>query len=82
MKNKYGSPFPREKLTYPLIKAAVNNDAEALNTIIGIYDRYITRLATFYIPDSKNNLHPYVDEDLKSRLRTKLIASARSFKLT
>ena len=54
-------------LPYPVIVAAVSGSVDAMNTVLKHYEGYI------------GSPHPWVDEELRRRLETKLIITVMTF---
>lgn len=68
-------------IPYPVIAAAVNGDADAVNEVIRHYSGYIATLCKRTGRDENGNYGTYVDEELRRRLETKLIIAILSFDL-
>ena len=63
-------------------KKAINEDIEAIDYILAHYRNYIIRLSTRVARDENNNEYMYVDDDMRSRLESKLIYSIiKKFKI-
>ena len=61
---------------FPVIKAAVTGDAEAVSKILNHYDRYITKLSLESASDDTSSTggpHLVVNQDLKDCLQAKLM---------
>lgn len=58
-----------------IIVRAMNEDKEAIDYILSHYQNYIIRLSTRFVRDERNNEYMYVDNDMRSRLESKLIYS-------
>ncbi len=58
-----------------IVDGAVNGNAEDLGFVLGYFSGYIKRLATRTLKDEYGNEYIYVDEDMRQRLESKLIAS-------
>lgn len=72
----------REKLLpFPIIEAASNGDADAINLVLKHYEGYITTLSTRTLYDEYGNPHICVDEGIRRRLQTKLITAIISFQI-
>ena len=72
----------REKLLpFPIIEAASNGDADAINQVLQHYEGYITTLSTRTLYDEYGNPHICVDEGIRRRLQTKLITAIISFQI-
>ncbi len=68
-------------IPYPVIKAAVRGDIDAVNEVIRHYSGYIAALAGRTGRDENGNYCTYVDEELRRRLEAKLIVSILGFDL-
>jgi len=58
-----------------IIFKAMDGDAEAMNYIKAQFKGYIIALSTRVLHDDAGNEYLYVDDDMCSRLETKLICS-------
>ena len=68
-------------VAFPLIVAASQGDVEAMNGVLQYYEGYITSLSTRTLYDEFGNPHICVDENIRRRLQTKLIAAILKFEL-
>lgn len=68
-------------LSYEIIVSAAFGDVEAINTVLKHYEGYIAALATRKLYDEFGNPHICVDENIRRRLQTKLIAAILKFEL-
>lgn len=68
-------------LPFHIIEAASEGDVEAINAVLKHYEGYIAKLSTRRLFDEYGQPHYSVDENLRKRLETKLIAKALSFKI-
>ena len=66
-------------LPFSIIEAASKGDIEAINAVLFHYDGYIATLATRPLYDESGCPHFCVDEVLRRRLETKLIAKILTF---
>ena len=66
-------------IPYPVIVMASDGDAEAINAVLKHYKGYIKALATKRLYDDDGNTYLCVDEGLRRRLETKLIAAILKF---
>lgn len=66
---------------FPVIVAASKGDAEAVNQVLQHYEGYIISLSTRTLYDEFGNPHICVDENIRRRLQTKLIAAILKFEL-
>lgn len=71
----------RELLPVSVIKAASKLDAGAICQVVKYYDGYMRKLATLCMYDEDGNVQFYVDEDIYSRLKMKLIETTIKFKI-
>ncbi len=71
----------RGLLPYPIIIAANAGEAEALRIVVKHYDRYIASLSMRKLHDEQGNTYWSIDEDMQSRLRSKLMQSVLAFKI-
>ena len=69
-------------IPFSIIEKAINEDIEAIDYILSHYRNYIIRLSTRVARDENNNEYMYVDDDMRSRLESKLIYSIiKKFKI-
>ena len=69
-------------IPFSIIEKAINEDIEAIDYILAHYRNYIIRLSTRGARDENNNEYMYVDDDMRSRLESKLIYSIiKKFKI-
>ena len=69
-------------IPFSIIEKAINEDIEAIDYILALYRIYIIRLSTRVARDENNNEYMYVDDDMRSRLESKLIYSIiKKFKI-
>lgn len=68
-------------LPFPVILAASQGDTEAISKVLEHYDGYIITLSTRTLYDEKGAPHICVDEGIRRRLQTKLIAAVLNFKI-
>ena len=68
-------------LPFPVILAASQGDAEAISRVLEHYDGYITTLSTRTLYDEEGVPHICVDEGIRQRLQTKLIAAILNFNI-
>ena len=66
-------------IPFSIIEKAINEDIEAIDYILAHYRNYIIRLSTRVARDENNNEYMYVDDDMRSRLESKLIYSIGDF---
>ena len=69
-------------IPFSIIEKAIFEDIEAIDYILAHYRNYIIRLSTRVARDENNNEYMYVDDDMRSRLESKLIYSIiKKFKI-
>lgn len=69
-------------IPFSIIEKAINEDIEAIDYILAHYRNYIIRLSTRVARNENNNEYMYVDDDMRSRLESKLIYSIiKKFKI-
>ena len=69
-------------IPFSIIEKAINEDIEAIDYILAHYRNYIIRLSTRVARDENKNEYMYVDDDMSSRLESKLIYSIiKKFKI-
>ncbi len=69
-------------IPFSIIEKAINEDIEAIDYILAHYRNYRIRLSTRVARDENNNEYMYVDDDMRSRLESKLIYSIiKKFKI-
>lgn len=76
-KNKHKEE--KHLLPFHIIKAASEGDAEAIQAVLKHYESYIAKLSTRKMYDEFGQAHYCVDETLRRRLETKLIAKTLAF---
>lgn len=69
------------RLPFSTIQAAVEGDPTAINKIVDHYEGYISKLSTKLLFDHYGNVYKCIDEEMRRRLQTKLIAKILNFKL-
>lgn len=70
----------RPLLPFPVISAAAKGDAEAMNRVLKHYAGYIAKLSMLQYSDESGSPRMYVDEKMRRRLETKLIAAILTFR--
>lgn len=68
-------------IPFSVIVAASKGDIEAINQVLKHYEGYIISLSTRTLYDEYGNPHICVDENIRRRLQTKLIAVVLNFKV-
>ena len=66
-------------LSFQIIAAASHGDVDAINQVLKYYEGYIITLSTRTLYDEYGNSHICVDETIRRRLQTKLIAAVLNF---
>jgi len=68
-------------LPYPVIIAANKGDPEAMQIVVQHYESYIAYLSMRKLCDERGNSYWGVDEDIRDRLRSKLMQAVLTFRL-
>lgn len=68
-------------LPYPVIVSASHGDVLAMDMVLKHYEPYIARLSMRTSYDEYGNPHTCVDEEMRSRLESKLIEKILDFKV-
>ena len=63
----------RGLLPYPVILAATKGDPDAMKIVMQHYASYIAHLSTRKVRDEYGNTYYGIDEDMRERLRAKLM---------
>ena len=71
----------RGLLPYPVIIAASKGDPEAMQIVVHTYESYIDTLSMRKLRDERDNTYYGIDEDIRDRLRSKLMRAVLSFKV-
>ena len=71
----------RGLLPYPVIIAATKDDPEAMKIVVQHYESYIASLSMRKLIDERGNTYYGIDEDIRDRLRSKLMRAVLSFKV-
>ena len=66
-------------LPFEVIAAPAQGDTNALCKVVEHYDGYIAKLCTRNLRDEYGNIYPCVDEELRNRLKIRLIARTLMF---
>ena len=66
-------------LPFNVIAAAANGDTDAICAILKHYEGYIAKLSTRTLRDEDANTYLYVDEEMRNRLKIRLIARTLAF---
>ena len=68
-----------EMLPFEVIAAATQGDTDALCKELEHYDGYIAKLSTRIARDEYGNSFLFVDEEMRNRLKVRLIARTLAF---
>ena len=68
-----------EMLPLEVIAAATQGDTDALCKVLEHYDGYIAKLSTRIARDEYGNSFLFVDEEMRNRLKVRLIARTLAF---
>ena len=68
-------------LPYPVIIAATKGNPEAMNIVVQHYESYIAYLSMRKLRDERGNTYWGIDEDIRDRLRSRLMRAVLSFKV-
>ena len=68
-------------LPYPVIIAATKGDPEAMNIVVQQYESYIASLSMRKLRDERGNTYWGIDEDIRDRLRSRLMRAVLSFEV-
>ena len=71
----------RGLLPYPVIIAATKGDPEAMKMVVQHYEGYISYLSTRTLKDERGNTYYGIDEDIRDRLRSKLMRAVLDFEV-
>lgn len=71
-----------EMFPFEVISAAMQGNTDALCKVLEHYDGYIAKLCTRLVRDEYGNSYPMVDEEMRNRLKIRLIARTLAFKTT
>ena len=71
----------RGLLPYPVIIAATKGDPEAMAIVVKHYESYIMSLSMRKLYDERGNVYWGIDEDIRDRLRSRLMRAVLSFEV-
>ncbi|KOF57403.1 transcriptional regulator [Clostridium sp. DMHC 10] len=71
----------KELIPFPIIKAASDGDAVAIEYILNHYQRYIAKLSTKMLTDEYSNGYYFVDKYIQEQITTALLKMILSFKI-
>ena len=71
----------RGLLPYPVIIAATKGEPQAMNIVCQHYASYIARPSMRTLRDERGNTYYGIDEDIRDRLRLKLMQAVLIFKI-
>ena len=80
MEQKDKQRSKKHLLPFHIIKAASEGNVEAIHAVLKHYEGYIMALSTRCMYDEFGQTYYCVDETLRKRLETKLIAKTLAFK--
>ena len=69
----------RGLLPYPVIVAATKGDPDAMKIVLKHYESYIAFLSVRKMRDERGNTYYGMDEDIRDRLRSRLIRAVLDF---
>ena len=69
----------RGLLPYPVIIAATKGNPEAMNIVVQHYESYIASLSMRKLRDERGNTYWGIDEDIRDRLRSRLMRAVLTF---
>ncbi len=72
---------PTNLLPFNVIAEAANGSIDAMCVILQHYEGYIAKLCTRTLIDEIGNTYSYVDEEMRNRLKVRLIARTLAFKV-
>jgi hypothetical protein len=67
-------------LPYPVIIAATKGDPDAMKAVVQHYESSIARMSMRKLRDQSGNTYWGIDEDIRDRLRSKLMLAVLSFR--
>ena len=68
-------------LPYPVIIAVTKGDPEAMKIVVQHYESYIASLSMRKLRDERGNIYWGIDEDIRDRLRSRLMRAVLSFEV-
>lgn len=71
----------RGLLPYPVIIAATKGDPEAMKMVVQHYESNIAYLSVRKLRDERGNTYYGIDEDIRDRLRSRLMRAVLSFRV-
>lgn len=71
----------RGLLPYPVIIAATKGDPQAMSIVVQHYKSYIASLSMRKLRDERGNTYYGIDEDIRDRLRSRLMRAVLSFEV-
>ena len=83
MMKTIGNPENDERglLPYPVIIAATKGDPQAMSIVVQQYESYIASLSMRKLRDERGNTYYGIDEDIRDRLRSRLMRAVLSFEV-
>ena len=67
-------------LPYPVIIAATKGDPEAMKIVVQHYESYRASLSMRKLRDERGNIYWGIDEDIRDRLRSRLMRAVLSLR--
>ena len=71
----------RGLLPYPVIIAATKGDPQAMSIVVQQYESYKASLSMRKLRDERGNTYYGIDEDIRDRLRSRLMRAVLSFEV-
>ncbi|MEG2852353.1 MAG: helix-turn-helix domain-containing protein [Hydrogenoanaerobacterium sp.] len=71
----------RGLLPHPVIIAATKGDPQAMSIVVQQYESYIASLSMRKLRDERGNTYYGIDEDIRDRLRSRLMRAVLSFEV-
>lgn len=71
----------RGLLPYLVIIAATKGDPQAMSIVVQQYESYIASLSMRKLRDERGNTYYGIDEDIRDRLRSRLMRAVLSFEV-
>lgn len=68
-------------LPFPVIAEATKGNVDALCKVLDHYDGYITKLCVRTVKDDKGCSYSVVDEEMRNKLRVRLIMRTLAFQI-
>lgn len=68
-------------LPFPVIASATRGDADAVGAVLRRYEGYIASLSVRKLRDERGSIFYGIDEEIRDRLRSRLMRAILSFKI-